>query len=79
MYLFYQANPEEFLLFIRNFQMTLVSTGTLETEEKVQYICTLVHGEALRQFYLLSADMKNIETPLYVDYLLKGLACLIFL
>ena len=53
--------------------MTLSATGTLEAEAKVQYLCTLPRGEALRQFDSLYSDMKNIETPLDVDYLLKGL------
>ena len=34
----------------------------------------LLHGEALRQFELISDDMKNMDTPLDVGYLLKGLA-----
>ena len=64
---------------MQNFQMTLEAAGTLETEAKVWYICTLVRGEALRQFDLVSADAKNTETLLYVDYLLKGLAWYFFL
>ena len=35
-------------------------------------------GKALHQFDLLYADMKNTETPLYVDYLRKGLAWYFF-
>ena len=31
-YLFDHVKPEEFLLFVRNFQMTMAATGTLETE-----------------------------------------------
>ena len=54
--------------------MNLASTGTLETEANVQYLHTLVNGEALCQFDLLSDDVKNTETPLDVDYLLNGLA-----
>ena len=54
--------------------MTLGATETLETEAKVQYICTLVRGKSLHQFDLLSDDMKNIETSLDMDDLLKGLA-----
>ena len=54
--------------------MTLVATGALETEAKVQYLRTLVRGEALRQFDLVSSDAENTETLFDVDYLLKGLA-----
>ena len=62
MYLFYHGELEEFLLFVQNFQMTLSATVTLETESRVQYLCKLVCGEALRQFELLYVDKKNIGT-----------------
>ena len=61
-------------MFVRNLQMTLAATRTLETEAKVKYICTLVRGEVICQFGLVSDDTNNTETLLYVDYLLKGLA-----
>ena len=54
--------------------MNLASTGTLETEEQGRYLCTIVCGEALRQFDLLSDDVENADTSLTVDDLLKGLA-----
>ena len=38
------GEPEELLLFVQNFQMTLEATGMLETEAKVHYLCTLVRG-----------------------------------
>ena len=46
--------------------MTLATTGKLEREVKVQYFSTLVRGEALSQFVLVSANTKNIETILYI-------------
>ena len=79
MYLFNHGKPEGLLLFLRNLQMTLEATGTLDTEAKVQYLCKLFHGEALHQFDLMSADVKNTETPLDVEYILKGLAWYFFL
>ena len=75
MSLFDHSDPEEFLLFAQNFQITLASTGMLETETKVKYLCTLRHGEALRQLDILYADVESKDTPLDVVYLLKGLAC----
>ena len=42
-------------------------------DTKIQYLRTLVHGEVLRQFDLLYADIENTET-LNVDYYIKGLA-----
>ena len=53
--LFDNGKPEEFLLFVRNFNKTLAASGMLEEDLNFQYICTLVSGEALRHFYLLSA------------------------
>ena len=74
MYLFEHGKPKEFLLFVRNINTTLVATITLETDEKVKYLHTLVRGEALHQFDLLSADMENTDTSSAVEYLLKGSA-----
>ena len=74
MSLFDHVEAEEFLLFVQNFQMTLADMETFETEAKIQYTRTHVRGEALRQFDLVSADSKNTETLLDVDYLVRGLA-----
>ena len=60
------GEPEEFQLFVWNFNMTLAASGKLEMDAKVQYIRTLVHGESLRQFDLLSADVEG-ENPLTVE------------
>ena len=49
MSLFDHGNPEELLLVVRKFKMILASTGTLERETKVQYLCMPSRGEALRQ------------------------------
>ena len=47
MSLFDNGYPKEFLLFVHNFNMTPAASGTLEADEKVQYISRLVQGEAL--------------------------------
>ena len=67
------GEPEEFLLFVRNFNMTLAMPGTLVEGAKYQYLCTLVRREALRQFNSLSADVEGMET-INVDYIIRGLA-----
>ena len=59
MNLFDQGNPEEFLLFLRNFNMTLAEIGALEMDTKIQYLCRTVCGEVLHQVDLLSADVEN--------------------
>ena len=52
--------------------MTLAATGTLETVTKIQYLRTLVCGEALHQFDLLSSDLEMMET-LNTEYIIKVL------
>ena len=42
--LFDNGDPEEFLLFIRNFKITLEASGTLKYGANIQYLRTLVHG-----------------------------------
>ena len=42
---FDNRDPEEFLLIIRNFNITLEASGTLLAGAKIQHICTLVRGE----------------------------------
>ena len=73
MYLFDHSEPEDFILFVKFFQMIIAATKTIETEANIQCFCTLVCGEALRHFNLVSADAKNTETLSDMDYLLKGL------
>ena len=58
--------------------MTLVVSGTLETEVTGQYLHTLFRGKALRQFYLLSADEENIDNSLTVYYLITGFSAVFF-
>ena len=59
---FGHGDPEEFILFICNFSMTLAETGTLDMDTNIQYLHTTGNGEALCQFDLLSADVENKET-----------------
>ena len=60
-------------MLVRNFNMTLAASGTLEAGANFQYLRILVRREALRQFDLLSDDVENTET-LYVDYIIRGLS-----
>ena len=45
--LFDNDDRKYFLLFVRNFNMTLVASGALESGTKIQYLRMIVHGEAL--------------------------------
>ena len=57
--------------------MTLETSRTLATDAKTQHLCTLVHGEALHQFELLSDDVED-ENPLNVEAIILGLASFFF-
>ena len=39
--------------------MALAVSGMLMMDTKVQYLCKIVHGEALRQFDLLYSEVKG--------------------
>ena len=57
--LFDNGEPEEFLLFIGDFQMSLDASGTLADGANFQYLSTLVCGEALCQLDTLSAEVGS--------------------
>ena len=42
--------------------MNFEASGRLKYDEKIQYLCMLVHGEALCQFYTLYYEV-GIATP----------------
>ena len=50
MIFFDNGYPEEFFYLIRNFNMTIEASGMLVDGLKIQYLCTLVCVEELRQF-----------------------------
>ena len=56
---FDHVDPEEFLLFISNFQMTLKEQGTIAVGVNIQYICTIVRGKSLRQLGTLSVEVVS--------------------
>ena len=71
--LFENGEPEEFLLFVCNFNMTLAVSEMLKLGAKYQYLSNIFRREALRQFDSLSDDVESAET-LKVDYIIRGLA-----
>ena len=54
MTIFQKCEPEEFLIFQCNFQIVLEAAENIVVVAKTQYICTLLHGEALHEFETLS-------------------------
>ena len=73
MSLFDNGDPEEFLLFVSNFNTTLVASGTLEAGEKYLYLCTIVREESVSQFDSLSANVEGTDT-LNVYYISTSLS-----
>ena len=52
--------------------MNLALLGTLEMGAKIEYLRTLVRGEALRKFDLFTDDMEGMN-PLTVETIILGL------
>ena len=77
MALFDRGKPEEFLLFLRNFNMTLEASGTLAYTAKIQYLSTLVRGESLRQFDRLSTEVGG-TTLGNLESIILGLGFVLF-
>ena len=70
-YLFYNSNLDEFLLFIRNFKITIKASRTIAAGAKIYFLCMLVRGEELRQidtFYLEvgSTTPKHLNSLFWV-------------
>ena len=61
------------MLLVQKFNMNHTALGTLATGANIQYLCTLVYGEELSQFDLLSAVMEG-TIPLTVEDIITGLA-----
>ena len=59
MALFDNGEPEEFLLFISNLNMTPEASVMLHAGAKIQYLFTLVSGEALRQLGTLYSEVVS--------------------
>ena len=60
MVLFDNGNPDEFLLFVRNFQINLEASVTPASVTKIQYLCRIVRGKALHQLNMLSVEVGFI-------------------
>ena len=59
MALFDNGDPDEFLLFISNSNMTIKALEEIFEGSKIQYLCTMVRGEALRQCDMLSSELGS--------------------
>ena len=59
MALFDNSNPEEFLLFVCNFNMNIEASGTLKSGVKIKYLHFLFRVEALHKFDMLSDEVES--------------------
>ena len=57
--------------------MTLEASGTLAADVKIQYLCTLVRGEALRQLDTLSVEVRSTNSE-NLKYIILGLGTYLF-
>ena len=62
MALFDKGDPEEFLQFVQNFQITFEASQKLADNAKIQQLCTLLHDKALCQLDTLSAEVLSATT-----------------
>ena len=76
--LFDTGDPEEFLLFTRNLQMTLEDLRTITANAKIKYLCTLLCGETLHQFDTL-CDQVGSTTTTHLNRIILGLGTYFFL
>ena len=74
---FDNREPEEFLLFVQNFQMMLEASGGLSDSAKIQYLSTLLRGEALRQLDMLSIEVGSTITT-HFNSIILGLSTYYF-
>ena len=77
MALFDHGKPRDFLLFVRNFSMTIKASVTLTAGAKIQYLCILICGEALHQFGVLCAEVE-ISIPETLSSAILGLGVYFF-
>ena len=75
--LFFNVNPEGFLLFITNFDMIIKALETIFTGAKIQSLFTLVNVEVLPQFDTLS-DESGSTTSENSKSIIMGLGTYFF-
>ena len=68
----------EFLLFARNFNVTLKASGTLNSGVNIQYRCNLVRGEELCQFDTLPTKVGS-AIPENLTSIILGVGTYFFL
>ena len=75
--LFDNGEPEEFLLFIQNYQITIDELVTLGTGANIQYLCILLHGEAIHQLETLSVEVESLTIE-HLNRIILGFGTYLF-
>ena len=65
------SDPQEFLLFIWIFQTNLEDSGALTDSANINYFCTLLHVEVLRQLGTLSFEVGS-KTMIHLSRIILG-------
>ena len=72
MAIFNNVQPDEFLLFIKDFRRTLEDTGAILTSGHIHYLCSLIHREALHKLYYIDNYHRD-TTATNVEAIMQGL------
>ena len=75
--LFYNGEPKEFLLFVKTIIMKLDDSGMFVANAKVQYLCTILSGEALWWFNTLFGQLGS-TTITHLNRVVLGLGAYCF-
>ena len=78
MNLFDNGDPCELLLFISNYKMTLEYPGMLTSNVNIQYLCTILCGEALCEYGNLCIQVGNTMV-MNLNQIVLGLGTYVFL
>ena len=70
--LFDNKETEDLLLFVKKFKTTLESSGTIASNAKLNYLCTLLCGEAINQYHTLCSQVGSMTTT-HLNQFILGL------
>ena len=71
------GEPENFLLFVQNFNITINASVMLASNKKLQYLRNLIHGEELSQYYNLCAQFRS-TTMAHLNPFILGIGTYFF-
>ena len=69
---FKDVQPEEFLVLLKNFRIAIYGTGTTSPLGKINYLHTMLSGEALREFNGLPSQNSGTENS-NLNHIKEGL------